>query len=469
MRLNVASTYPAKRTHEGAIASQISSINELRRSVLACLLWEDTFYENGQSIAERIVKNALTVDPFDLASLAIEARQKFHLRHVPLLLLTCLFKTGKGIPFLTRNTIESVVSRPDEMAELISIYWKDGKKPIPYSVHKGLRQASQKFDTYQLNKWDRDGDIKLRDVVFLSHINFPDIERASLVANIVNKSFFPEATKGGFSPRRELSLDGEPRPPTPETWEALIAAAGSNRQVRKDIWEDLLKRNLQRASGGFGYLAVLRNLRNMAEDGVNNQLIENVLEARIGAKRVLPFRFIQAAKITPQFFRALDNALKGCVVSQEGLSGTTAVCVDCSGSMQMPISSQSQVTRHEAAAAIAGCINGRTRLVAFGQLAKEVPPIQGLGILHALGMANVGHATNAHLAIDLVNNMKPLPDRVIVITDEQVTQALPKPLHMKGYIINVAAYQNGIGYGDYTKLDGFSASTLDYIRESESC
>lgn len=463
MRLNVASSYPAPRTHEGAVASRISPLNELRRSVLACLLWEDSFYESGQSIAERIQKNALAVDPHALASLAIEARQNFHLRHVPLLLLTCLFKTGKGIPFLTRNTIEAVISRPDEMAELLAMYWKDGKKPIPYSVIKGLRQAALKFDTYQLNKWDRDGDIKFRDVVFLSHINYPDFERAALVANSVNKSFFPESVQALHG------LSGEPKRETPETWEALIAAAGSNKHVRKDIWEDLLKRNLRKASGGFGYMAVLRNLRNMVEDGVNNQLIEDVLEARIGAKRVLPFRFIQAAKITPQFFRALDNALKGCVVSQEGLSGTTAVCVDWSGSMTMPISSQSQVTRHEAAASIAGCINGRTRLVAFGTSAKEILPIQGLGILHALGMASVGHATNAHLAVSLINNMKPIPDRMIIITDEQVTQSLPKPLTKYAYIINVAAYKNGIGYGDYTKLDGFSASTLDYIRESEAC
>lgn len=465
MRLNVASSYPAPRTHEGAIASRNTPYQELRRSVLSCLLWEDTFYESGESIAQRIMKNALIVDPFALAHLAIEARQSFHLRHVPLLLLTALFKTGRTIPRLTRDTIEAVISRPDEMAELIALYWKDGKKPIPYSVHKGLRQAAHKFDAFQLNKWDRDGDIKLRDVAFLSHLSFPDMERASLMANAVNKSFFPDETKGGFRVIRELALWGKaPHRETPETWEALIAAAGSNKQVRKDTWEDLLKRNLRRGSGGFGYMAVLRNLRNMAQDGVNHQLIENVIEARIGARRVLPFRFIQAAKVEPQFFRALDNALKASVVSQEGLPGNTAVCVDCSGSMQSKLSVKSEVTRFDAAAALAGCINGRMRLIAFGVTAKEVIPVQGMGCAHVLQNSGVGHATNAHLAVDIANKMN--PDRIIVITDEQVTRALPKPKN--GYIINVAPYKNGIGYGDWTKIDGFSPATLDYIREMEA-
>ena len=41
-------------THEGAKARAFTPAEELRRSVLNCLLWEDQFYEDGQSIAARI-------------------------------------------------------------------------------------------------------------------------------------------------------------------------------------------------------------------------------------------------------------------------------------------------------------------------------------------------------------------------------------------------------------------------------
>ena len=44
----------ALRTHEGAPARHISPELQLRRSVLACMLWEDQFYEDGVAIAGRI-------------------------------------------------------------------------------------------------------------------------------------------------------------------------------------------------------------------------------------------------------------------------------------------------------------------------------------------------------------------------------------------------------------------------------
>lgn len=468
MRINIASKRMPEYTHEGARASHITPLQELRRSVLSCLLWEDTFYESGESIAGRIVRNARIVDPHSLANLAIEARQSFHLRHVPLLLLNELSMTGRGIPGLISNTIEAVISRPDEMAELLAIYWKDQRKPLSNQIRKGLRQAALSFDAYQLNKWDRDNAIKLRDVIFMSHIAFPDHERAKLVANMVNRSFFPEATKGGFKVKEQLGLEGAPHTEMPETWEALIAAVGSDTAKRREIWTELLRRTLDRKPNSLGYMALLRNLRNMVADGVNAQLIETAIEARIGARRILPFRYIQAAKITPQFFRSLDAALRGSVATQEALPGVTAVCVDCSGSMTMPLSSHGQVTRFDAAAALAGCINGRVRLVAFGESAREIQPIPGMGCAVALASSGVGHATNAHLAMHIVNRWEPKPDRVIIITDEQVTRPLPAPNTKGAYIINVGPYKKGIGYGEYTKIDGFSASTLDYIREVEA-
>ena len=44
----------ALRTHQGALAVPVSAEAQLRRSVLACMLWEDQFYEDGVSIADRI-------------------------------------------------------------------------------------------------------------------------------------------------------------------------------------------------------------------------------------------------------------------------------------------------------------------------------------------------------------------------------------------------------------------------------
>jgi hypothetical protein len=41
-------------THEGAPPARVSPVDQLERSVMSCLLWEDEFYEDGKSIAARI-------------------------------------------------------------------------------------------------------------------------------------------------------------------------------------------------------------------------------------------------------------------------------------------------------------------------------------------------------------------------------------------------------------------------------
>ena len=59
-----------------------------------------------------------------------------------------------------------------------------------------------------------------------------------------------------------------------------------------------------------------------------------------------------------------------------------------------------------------------------------------------------------------------LPVVLILVTDEQSHQALSGPKG-KGYCINVGTYQNGIGYGTWTHIDGWSEAVLTYISESE--
>jgi hypothetical protein len=37
----------------------------------------------------------------------------------------------------------------------------------------------------------------------------------------------------------------------------------------------------------------------------------------------------------------------------------------------------------------------------------------------------------------------------------------------KAYFINVAVYQHGVGYGDWTNISGFSENTIKYIAATE--
>ncbi len=58
-------------------------------------------------------------------------------------------------------------------------------------------------------------------------------------------------------------------------------------------------------------------------------------------------------------------------------------------------------------------------------------------------------------------------DRIIVITDEQSHDRVAAP-RGKGYVINVASARNGVGYGPWVHIDGFSEAVINYIRELEN-
>jgi 60 kDa SS-A/Ro ribonucleoprotein len=155
-RLNVLNLQFGARTHEGAPARNISAELQLRRSVLACLLWETQFYEDGIEIAGRIAELVPKVAAEKVAALAVEAREKMKLRHAPLLLVREMARHKTHRP-LVADTLGRVIQRADELAEFVAIYWKDGRIPLSGQVKKGLAAAFPKFDEYALAKYDRGG------------------------------------------------------------------------------------------------------------------------------------------------------------------------------------------------------------------------------------------------------------------------------------------------------------------------
>jgi len=421
------------RTHEGAPGfSPLSDEQRLRRSILSCLLWEDEFYEDGEAISARITALASSVDPEFVANLAIEARSKMNLRHAPLLLLTVLAKTGAKRERLVANTVAEVIQRADELSELIAIYWRNGRRPLSAQLKKGLARAFGKFDAYELAKYDRPGPVRLRDVLFLVHAKPRAAEQAEAWRKLAEKE-----------------LD------SPDTWEVALSAGVDKRET----FERLVR------EGKLGYLALLRNLRNMVEAGVNERLVRKAILARKGARRVLPFRFVAAARAAPVFDRVLDKALQAQIADQPRLSGRTIVLVDVSGSMAARLSRRSDLTRMDAAAALGSVLHGDVRVFSFSNDIKEVPARRGLAGIDAIARSQPHGGTLLGKAVEHVNGLK--HDRLVVITDEQSHDRVPDPASRKAYMINVASYRHGVGYGCWVHLDGFSEQVLHYIWQYE--
>lgn len=470
MQTNAARKTTQEFTAGGSRAvGYLKPIQKLRRSVLSCLLWEDEYYEDGQTIADRIVQLAGEVDVDALANLAIEARTEQNLRHVSLLLLAALAKHGRGNG-RTSTTITQVIQRADELSEFLAIYWRNGKTPISKQVKKGLAAAFQKFDAYPLAKYDRAKEIRLRDVMFMVHPKPRATDGIWRKIDAISRSKY----KRGEVVRHDGSIyEGlvNGTLPTPDTWETNLSAGAD----KKATFERLIR------EGNLGYLALLRNLRNMVEANVDASLVRDAIVARKGgANRVLPFRYIAAARACPQLEPQIDTALQAAIAELPRLRGMTAVLVDVSGSMNDKLSSKSDLSRKDAAAALASIINSDSiRVFSFADRVMELPPRRGMAGVDSICKSQQG-ATRLFEAVHTVNQQVQY-DRIIVITDEQdttgggsywnrgqaqIVKSMPNPTG-KGYLINVASNKNGVGYGAWTHIDGFSENVIKWIHELE--
>jgi 60 kDa SS-A/Ro ribonucleoprotein len=444
-------------THEGGKSRHINAEQQLRRSVMACMLWEKGFYESGQDIASRIAETIPKVDPVRVAIIANQARNEMHLRHAPLLIAREMarYNSHKDI---VAQVLSDIICRPDELTEFMAIYWKDGKCPISNQIKNGLSAAFTKFDEYQLAKYNRDGAIKLRDVLFLCHAKPKDKSQASLWKRLVDN---------------ELK--------TPDTWEVALSSGGD----KKEHWERLLN---EKKLGG---MALLRNLRNMDMAGVNESLVsDSILSMK--TERILPFRFISAAKHAVHMEPQIETAMLKCLSGHEKIHGETVLLLDVSGSMDSPVSEKSQISRLDAGCGVAMLLRevcDKITILTFSMKLVRVPARRGFALRDAIVTSQEHSGTPLGEAIRCVYAPKQYavgnanflgygrheieysgqnlsPDRLIVITDEQSRDNVPDPNGI-GYMINVASNQNGVGYGKWLHIDGWSEAVINYIQEVE--
>jgi len=421
------------KTHEGAPAKNITPEQQLRRSLMACMLWEKTFYESGEDISDRIASLVPKVEPHIVASMAIEAREKMKLRHAPLWIVRQMAKLPEHKK-LVAETLERVIQRPDELTEFVAMYWLDGKQPLSKQVKKGLAQAFTKFDAYQLAKYNRNTPVKLRDVMFLCHAKPKDREQETIWKQLIDGTL-----------------------PSPDTWEVSLSAG----KDKKETWERLLLENK------LGGLALLRNLRNMAQVGVKEELIFTALD-RMRTEKILPFRFIAASKHVPQWENHIEKAMLKCLEGKEKLAGKTVLLVDVSGSMDDPISSKSDLMRYDAAnglAILARELCEEVAIYSFSDKVVRIPDRHGFALRDAIKNSQLHWGTELGKAVKQINEIEQY-DRIIVLTDEQSSDPVPNPKG-KGYMINVSSNQNGVGYGAWTHIDGWSEAIIDYILEYE--
>jgi 60 kDa SS-A/Ro ribonucleoprotein len=455
-------------TAEGGKAVSIGAELQLKRLLNACLLWEDNFYSDGETVTDTMRKLVSKIPAAKVAELAINAREEQKLRHAPLLIVYEMTLASKEHRELVGETLARVIQRPDEITEFVAIYYKlgGGKRPLSKQVKKGLAAAFNKFNEYSLAKYNRDKDIKLADVLALVHPKPKDKEQGLLFAKLANKDHLPKKTKFAEFPvantYRALAKNFVGLR-TPDTWEvALSGGADKKETFTRLITEDKL-----------GGLAMLRNLRNMQEAGVSDATIKKGL-AQMNTERVLPFRFISAAKYAPKFEGHLETAMFKCLEGNPKLSGKTVLLVDVSGSMDASISDKSDLRRVDAAVALAMLLReiGEDVVVySFSDHEVLVPTRRGFALAEAIKESQRHSGTYLGRSVTAVARTEGDANRVIVISDEQAHDDVSNPFRKTGtrsYMLNVASEKNGVGYRNgWLHIDGWSESCIDYIAAEE--
>lgn len=417
-----------EKNYEGAKAYAMTPELELYTAVVTASL-SDSFYEKQDERTDRIADLIGKVSPEFVARLAVYTRTEMHLRSIPMLLLVELAKVHNGDNLVAR-AVENTVLRADEIMELLMCYqWRnpsnDARKKLgklSRQIQNGLQRSFNRFDEYQFAKYDRDNlEVKLRDALFLIHPKAKDENQQQLFDKIVNKQL-----------------------ETPYTWETELSALGQKKfdseelkqKAIREKWEELIN------SGKLGYMALLRNLRNILHADVSLLEMQKVANRLSDAEQVakskqLPFRYLSAFREiekvdstnTAMLMTALETAVKSSASNIEGFDENTRVLLasDVSGSMGSTISARSTVRNYDIGLLLSMLFRSRCKQVVAGIFGTdwEVVNMPNDNILMATrkleSLCNtVGFGTNGYKVVDWLIESQMVMDKVMMFTDMQM-------------------------------------------------
>lgn len=490
--------------HEGAVAHKLSAELELYSAVCTSAL-SNKFYESSDERIERIRGLLKKVDPTFAAKLAVYAREQMYLRSIPLVLAVELAKVHNGDNLVGR-LVGRVIQRADEITELLGYYaqanGRTGTKKLgklPNQFYNGLAFAFNKFDEYQFAKYNRDGEVKLRDALFLVH---PKPMGATKKDKTAKEKLFEKIA--------DETLE------TPYTWETELSELGQKKfkddeakeKAFRAKWEELLE---AKEDGKYllGYMALLRNLRNILQSKVRPKFLSIACNRLADAEEVarsrqFPFRFMSAYKELKEaedlhfdvdvVLEALEEAIKASAVNIKGFDVKTRICIACdvSGSMQSTISEKSKVQNYDIGLVLGMVLNSRcksTMVGMFGDTWKTIAVPKKDILRNAEEFHNregeVGYSTNGYMVLRDLNKKQETVDKIMMFTDCQLWDSYGEGATLKDewrkykknvnpnaklYLFDLSGYGNTplqVNDNDVFMISGWSDKVFDVMDAME--
>lgn len=417
----------------GGDAYKLSDELELYSLVCGSIILKDSFYESEVDKISRLRKLIEKVDPVFVAQLAIYARENMYARDLPLILAIELEKHLHSTNNAERYSIISsliprIIQRVDELTNIVGYFILANNRTetkklnkFPNSLKHSLRLCLEtKFDAHQFAKYNRtDRQVTLKDLIFLCHpSSSSNEERQKLFDDIIN-----DTLEAPFTWEVELSKLGQVKYHNEE----------EKKKAVKNKWEELID------SKKLGYMATLRNLRNMLNADVSSKHIEKVSNflsnpnAVLNSKQ-LPFRFYSAYKMlvdndnpkTSIVLEALNSAIWESVKNIPGIDeeDNVLIAADDSGSMTWDNITPT-ISRYEVGILLAVLLRKRCKSVTLGRFSNhfrisQIPENENvLSAVKAIGDA-CGGGTFGWKVAEYLNDSNYSYDKIFMFSDMQL-------------------------------------------------
>lgn len=407
----------------------------------------DSFYEKGVARDERFKNLIHTVaksDPEWLARFLPWLRREANMRTAAIVGAVEFAKVYKApaIPELRglgRTTIDNVLVRADEPGEMIGYV---GRK-IPKPIKRGIADAvGRLYNERNTLKYDTASHgFRFGDVLELVHASpakpyqthlfkylidrrhgrgdVREVSRLGMIdANQRIRNFVAEGNFGHLLDALWLERAGF-------TWEDVLSLAG-DKVSKKELWEAIIP--------SMGYMALLRNLRNFDQAGVDTETYSAVAlklvdPDEVARSRQLPMRFLSAYRAVnnSRWLWPLEQALQLSLNNVPEFSGRTLILIDTSGSMGQAFGNDTELRMWDAAAMFGIALALRCEhadVVSFSNHTKVFPVAPGSSLLRNLEKFKTSYFLNGGTqTAEAVTKHYQGHDRVIILTDEQANRA----------------------------------------------
>lgn len=400
----------------GGVAYTLKDKTELVTILLTSFV-NDQFYRSADDTQKRIAELVAKVaDKKFIAKAAVYARNEFGMRSISHVVAGELAKSAaiKGETW-TKEFFNQVIRRVDDMLEIVSYTWKDGKKPLPNALKKGFRQAFDRFDGYQLSKYQANqGGFKLVDLVNLVHPN-PTVRNKEALDALVNGKL-----KNLTTSQTALTNIGQTE-----------GTEATKSELRSDFWLTSVKNRT------IGYIDLVRSLTKIVKEAPDaiDATVEMLTDvALVKNSKIMPFQLLTAIKMVQanadnrKIVRALNDAMNISCDNVPLFDGNTCVVVDISGSMNTAVSAKSSLSGmscREAATLMATLLAKKNDadFMVFADNAgyAKVNTLDSVSTIverinKGEGVPNVGGGTNFHAIWQKLDKKY---DRIVVLSDMQ--------------------------------------------------